>query len=88
MNTIIIAAVLAFSATVTNAQNYYGNDYERSMNSTEYQIYDRTQRGYEQAEMNRRHQEQMDQQRAQQQSWDTDRRETELDGMIRQRIYR
>jgi hypothetical protein len=81
MNTIMIAAILAFSATAANAQTYYNNDYNRSMNSTEYQIYDRTQRGYEQAEMNRRHEEQMDQQRLQQQSMDRSRRSMEFDAM-------
>ena len=88
MNTIIIAAVLAFSATVTNAQNYYNNDYVRSMDSNEYQIYDRTQRGIQQREMNRMHDEQMQQQQLQQQSAERANREMELDAMLRNSRYR
>ena len=87
MNTIIIAAVLAFSATVTNAQNY-NNDYVRSMDSNEYQIYDRTQRGIQQREMNRMHDEQMQQQQMRQQSAERANREMELDAMLRNSRYR
>ena len=87
MNTIIIAAVLAFSATVTNAQNY-NNDYIRSMDSNEYQIYDRTQRQIQQREMNRMHDDQMQQQQLRQQSAERTSREMELDAMLRNSRYR
>jgi hypothetical protein len=75
MNTIIIAAILAFSATAS-AQSY-NNDYVRSMDNTQYQIYDRTQRQIEQSDMNRRQDEQMQEQLLQRQSMDRSRREME-----------
>ena len=87
MNTVIIAAVLAFSATVTNAQNY-NNDYIRSMDSNEYQIYDRTQRQIQQSEMNRMHEDQMQQQQRQQQSSERANRAMELDSMLRNSQFR
>ena len=81
MNTIIIAAVLAFSATAS-AQGY-NNDYVRSMDSTEYQIYDRTQRQIQQSEMNRMHDEQMREQQLQREEISRSRRDMEFDAMQR-----
>lgn len=79
MKTIILAALLALSATA-GAQGYgYNNDYVRSMSSDEYMAYDRTQRQIQQSQMQRMHEEQMRQQQLQNESMNRANRYMELD---------
>ena len=88
MKTVILAALLALSATA-GAQGYgYNNDYVRSMSNDEYMAYDRTQRQIQQSQMQRMHEEQMQQQERIHRSMESNLQDMEFDRMQERARYR